>query len=125
MSATVKGSSQVKSLASIKKSGAHSGDRHVRHFQIASLEMERSRRLKERQDALIRIQTVDERLQEIEETLRGHYDSLGLAPEAGPAESGTVRAVGGSRAGTYRRDEQGHEPSAGSAEPRRMLLYGR
>ena len=55
----------IKTLASILGTGAHSNERHVHQFQLASLELERTRRARERQSALRRIKDIDERLVEI------------------------------------------------------------
>lgn len=124
MSITAKGCTQVKSLASLKKSGSHSGDRHVRHFQVASLEMERSRRLKDREDAMQRLLAHDKRLDEIDVLLRGHYDALGLVDgddvrlESGARPSGVAPMNGFARTA-------GTPPQATSGAPRRMVLYGR
>ena len=50
-----RGIDEIKTLAMMRGSGVHSSERHVRQFQVASLELERSRRMKERQANLRRI----------------------------------------------------------------------
>lgn len=122
-----KGCTQIRTLASIKKSGSHSGDRHVHHFQVASLELERSRRIRENEDALRRIRTNDERLQEIEALLQSHYQALGLATDAdmGEDDAGTHDAEQSARlAASYRvPDPPAHDRPAGPLK--RVVLYGR
>lgn len=124
MSITAKGCTQVKSLASIKKSGSHSGDRHVRHFQVASLEMERSRRLKDREDAARRVQEHDLRLDAIDVLLREHYDALGLVNGDDLSDEGPVRLAGIAPRAGHARTEGARPPEVPGA-PRRMVLYGR
>ena len=73
--------SQIKTLASVRGSGIHSNERHVHQFQIASLELEKSRRTREREAALKRIGNLDGRLAEIEASIRKHQEALGI-PDA-------------------------------------------
>lgn len=122
-----KGCTQIKSLASLKKSGSQSGDRHVRHFQVASLEIERARRLKERQDAVDRLEANNRRLDEIDGLLRGHYQALGLVffeegegedtmrAESTPPRAGYVRPAAAAPAA----------PEPSGAPLKRVVLYGR
>jgi hypothetical protein len=123
MSITAKGCTQVKSLASLKKSGTHSGGRHVRHFQVASLEMERSRRLKDRDDALQRLQAHEKRLDEIDVLLRGHYDALGLVDGEDLRNESQARPSGVAPMNGFARTAGA--PPETSGAPRRMVLYGR
>lgn len=122
-----KGCTQIRTLASIKKSGSHSGDRHVHHFQVASLELERSRRIRENEDALKRIRTNEERLQEIEALLQGHYLALGLASgtDDGEGEAGTYDAPRlEPQSASYRvPDPPAHDRPSGPLK--RVVLYGR
>jgi septal ring factor EnvC (AmiA/AmiB activator) len=74
-----KGVSSIRTLASIRGSGAHSGERHVHQFQIASLELERTRRTQERQSTLNRLKNLEERLAGIEALIRQHQEALGTS----------------------------------------------
>lgn len=122
----VKGCSQLKSLATLKKSGTQSGDRHVRHFQVASLEIERTRRLRDRSDAVTRMQANDQRLDEIDSLLRGHYESLGLGVMADGAVEGAARAaVPAPRSHVRPIGAAMPAPESAGGSPRRMVLYGR
>jgi len=67
----------------VRGSGVHSSERHVRQFKVASLELERSRRIKERQATLRRIQEIDSRLLEIDGLLARHHQALGLVSVRG------------------------------------------
>lgn len=124
MGITLKGAPQIKTLARLKKSGASSGDRHVRHFQVASLEIERTRRLKERQEAVARLESTDRRLREIEDLLGGHYEALGLSAGPSAPVDGTPHATSREPRAHWAGggDEQREEPQA---RPRQMLVYGR
>jgi hypothetical protein len=73
-----RGRSQQKTLGAIRGSGVRSNERHVHQFQIALLELERTRRTRERQVALDRVQRLDTRLEEIEATIRKHQEALGI-----------------------------------------------
>lgn len=123
MGISLKGVTQIKTLACLKKSGGASEDRHVRHFQVASLELERARRLKERHVTVSRLQSTDVRLREIDELLRGHYAALGLSAGGDAGAAGTPPAKGeASRAHLGGvEDDTREEPRA----PRRALVYGR
>ena len=85
-----RGIDEIKTLAMMRGSGVHSSERHVRLFQVASLELERSRRMKERQANLRRVQEIDSKLREIDNLLAKHNEALGLVSaqgaEARPAE---------------------------------------
>ncbi len=52
--------------------------KHVHHFQLASIELERSRRERERAGALERVAHIEERLAELEEMVRQHQRALGI-----------------------------------------------
>lgn len=83
------GVAQIKTLGAIRGSGGHANERHVHQFQIAVLELERTRRTRERQAAMDRVQGLDTRLGEIEAAIRKHQEALGIpgarreAPAAG------------------------------------------
>ena len=86
---------------------AHSNARPAHQFQSASLELERTRRVKERQTAMARMKTVEARLIEIDAAIRKHHDALGLTdtrPDQPPAASG-------------------REAQAATTEKRRALRY--
>ena len=125
MGITLKGTHQIKTLARLKKSGASSSDRHVRHFQVASLEIERTRRLKERQEAMSRIEATDRRLREIGDLLQGHYVALGLSGGEATDPDGTSSASAGETRALreYVPDEPRGEPH--HTAPRQLLVYGR
>lgn len=126
MGVSLKGATQIKTLACLKKSGASGSGRHVRHFQVASLEIERTRRLKERRETVSRLEATDQRLREIEELLRGHHEALGFTTGDGAPGDGTTPAFGGTSRGHHligAGDDSMDEPRAPG--PRRMLVYGR
>lgn len=72
----VKGVSSLRTLGAIRGCGS-SNERHVFQFQIASLELERSRREKERDVAMNRIKAIDDRVMEIDSLIRKHLEALG------------------------------------------------
>ncbi|HYU32475.1 MAG TPA: hypothetical protein VEW48_09950 [Thermoanaerobaculia bacterium] len=74
---------EIRTHSSILKSGTHSNERHVHQFQLASLELERTRRGREKQAALRRVATIDARLAEIEELIRKHQEALGVTSQNG------------------------------------------
>ena len=88
-----RGVEKIKTLGMVRGSGAHSSERHVRQFQVASLELERSRRMKERQANLRRIQEIDSRLREINDLICKHHESLGLLASGEGAGSGPAHAA--------------------------------
>jgi uncharacterized membrane protein YccC len=91
-----KGIEQVRTLAMVRGSGVHSSERHAHQFKVASLELERSRRMKERQANLRRIEEIDARLREINDQLQTRYGALGLQTSEQGAEktgSGSARAA--------------------------------
>jgi len=79
MGIQARGVAQIKTLSAIRGSGIHSNERHVHQFQIASLELEHSRRTRERQAAVNRINLLDTRLLEIDALIRKHQEALGVA----------------------------------------------
>ena len=67
---------EIKTLSSVLGSGVHSNERHVRQFQLGALELERTRRSRERQAALRRIKDLEERLAQIDALISKHQESL-------------------------------------------------
>ena len=106
MPVRVKGVSQTRTMAAVRGCGVHSNERHVHHFQMASLELERSRRTRERQAAVERIKTIDARLLEIDALIRKRLAALGMSGDDG-------RAAGG----------PAPEASAAPSQRRRTLRY--
>lgn len=78
MGVHARGVSQIKTLSAIRASGIHSNERHVHQFQIASLELERSRCVRERQATMNRLKTLDDRLLEIGLQIRKHQAALNV-----------------------------------------------
>ena len=106
MGIRAKGATEIKTIAAIRGSGVHSGERHVHQFQIAALELERSRRLQERKYAMTRVANIDARLAEVEALIRKHQEILGLASQSPPVAG-----------------ETGLEAKAPKDEKRRTLRY--
>jgi len=77
---------EIRTHSSILKSGTHSDERHVHQFQLASLELELTRRSREKQAALRRIADIDARLAEIDVLIRKHQEALGLTSQNGTGE---------------------------------------
>jgi len=82
----VKSVSGTRTMAVVRGSGVHSKDRHVKAFQIASLELERTRRVRELKAARDRIATLGERLREVDETIARYQRELRL-PDGAPDEA--------------------------------------
>ncbi|HVE84045.1 MAG TPA: hypothetical protein VND93_14410 [Myxococcales bacterium] len=101
MAARARGVAQLRTLAMVRGSGVHSNERHVHQFQIASLELEKSRRSRERQAAMTRIKNIDARLQEIEAFIHKHQEALGTGAGGPPVA----------------------EPTPAPAEKRRTIRY--
>jgi uncharacterized membrane protein YccC len=78
------GVSQIKTLAAVRGSGVHSNERHAHQFQLASLELEKTRRAHERQAAVNRIKVIDARLVEIDTSIQKHQVAL-ATPDTGGA----------------------------------------
>lgn len=91
MPARSRGVAHLKTLAAVRGSGVHSGERHVHQFQLALLELEKTRRLHERQAALGRLRELDDRLAEIDALIRRDLEAAGAAPVSAPSgERGTA-----------------------------------
>lgn len=91
MPARTRGFAHLKGLSAVRGSGVHANDPHVHQFQLALLELERTRRTHERQAALARVRELDERLAEIEALVRTHRDAASAAADsASPAERTTA-----------------------------------
>ena len=99
---------EIKSVAGTGGAATRPKERHVLQFKIGCLELERSRRMKERAGAIDRIRLVDRRILEIDSEIRKHHDDLGYAG----TPPGVLNAV----------DFDGH--STASGQPRRMIRYG-
>lgn len=108
MSIRSRGAQDVKTHSSVFGSGAHSNERHVQQFQLAALELERTRRSREKEAALRRLADLEARLGEIEALMIKRREALGLVSGDQPD---TERKAG--------RKERGEAP----AEPRRVLRY--
>lgn len=78
MGSRVRGAKDIKRLSSLRARGIHANDRHVHQFQIACLELERTRRIQERHAAAQRIDDVDARITEIDALIRQHHRVLGV-----------------------------------------------
>lgn len=103
MGGSIKRVQAIKTHSSIFGSGAHSNERHVHQFQLASLELERTRRGRERTAALRRIAEVDARLAEIDAIILKHQEALGLTNGAHSTQIGTVaRSASGAVPGKRR-----------------------
>lgn len=110
MGIPAKGTQEIKTHSSILGSGAHSNERHVHQFQLASLELERTRRGREKKAALRRIADIDARLAEIDVLIRRHQEALGVTCGAGGDAPAAERAVPQNNADT-------------ASEKRRVLRY--
>lgn len=83
MSARARGAQEIRTHSAIQASCSHSNDRHVIQFQLAALELERTRRNREKEAALRRVRDIDRMLLEIEEVMRRNHEILGLSiPES-------------------------------------------
>ena len=103
MGVRVKGFQEIKTLASILGSGCHSNERHVHQFQLASLELERTRRAREKQAAFRRIKDVDARIAEIDGLIRKHQDALNLKVGEVPSQGHPAAARNNGEAAPERR----------------------
>jgi hypothetical protein len=108
MSIRSRGAKDVKTHSSVFGSGAHSNERHVHQFQLAALELERTRRDREKQAALRRLADLESRLLEIEALMIKRREALGL--------------VSGDQPDTERKAAR-KEIGEASAGPRRVLRY--
>ena len=108
MRGRLKGLQEVKTLAGTGGPGVRPKERHVLQFKIGSLELELTRRLKEKATALERIREIDARISQIDLEIRKHHENLGY---------------GGSP--TAARDAASTQDGApGSAQTRRTIRYG-
>jgi hypothetical protein len=91
MTVRVKSVSGTRTLAAVRGSGVHSKDRHVKAFQIAALELERTRKMRELESTRLRMNGLVERLREVDSLIRKHQADLGVVSveesEASPAPS--------------------------------------
>jgi hypothetical protein len=91
MSGRLRGLQEIRTHSAVLGGSAQTNERHVLQFQLAALELERTRRNREKQAALRRVGDIDRTLSEIEKVMRQHQTALGLrdvetsAPGAGPA----------------------------------------
>lgn len=69
---------EIKTLSAVLGCGVHSNERHVHQFQLAALELEATRRSRERAAAIRRVRDLDARLAEIDARIRKHQEALGL-----------------------------------------------
>lgn len=76
MGVRARGVSNIKTYSAIRGCGVHSNERHVHQFQIGTLELERSRRDRERQAAMERIKNIDARIIEIDLLIQKHQVAL-------------------------------------------------
>lgn len=76
MGVSARGVSEIKTLAAVRGCGVHSNQRHVHQFKIASLELERARRTREKEAVMNRSKTLDSRLLEIDALIRKHQEAL-------------------------------------------------
>ena len=99
MGIRARGATGIKTLASIRGSGVHSNERHVHQFQIASLELERTRRTQERKSMLDRLKSLEERLEGIDMEIRKHQEALGqvVPPPEGSTPAVVTRAEGNAK----------------------------
>jgi hypothetical protein len=79
----VKSVSGTRTLSVVRGSGANSKERHVKAFQIASLELERSRRMREYQAARDRMKSLTERLHEVDALIAKIREQLGTPGTVG------------------------------------------
>jgi hypothetical protein len=108
MSVRARGAQDVKTHSSVFGSGSHSNERHVHQFQLAALELECTRRNREKQAALRRLAELDARLAEIEDLMLKRREALGLV-DGGPPDTERMKVRKGS--------------AETPAEPRRVLRY--
>ncbi|MDD5309176.1 MAG: hypothetical protein PHU25_17830 [Deltaproteobacteria bacterium] len=86
MGVRARGVQSIRTLASVLGTGTHSNERHVHQFQLASLELERTRRTREKRTAFRRIMDIDARLVEIDDLIRRHQEALGLKGDEEPSQ---------------------------------------
>jgi len=76
MTVPCKSLQHIRTLSGSIATGAHSKELHIHHFKIGCLELERTRKLTEKQAAEKRIQGIDVRLREIEAEIRRRQSLL-------------------------------------------------
>jgi hypothetical protein len=103
MSGRARGMGEIKTHSAVLGGGSQASERHVHQFQLAALELERTRRTREKQAALRRVGDIDRMLSEIEKVMSQHQAALGLRGlETGaPGEGAAVKE--GEAAGPKRR----------------------
>lgn len=80
MPARSRGGAHLKRLAAVRGGAVHGGERHVHQFQLALLELEKTRRMHERQAAAARLRELDDRIAEIDALIGRHLEAAGAAP---------------------------------------------
>ena len=110
MSTKIRGVQSIKTIAAVRGAGSYSNERHVHQFQLASLELDRTRRTREKQTALRRVAELDEKLIEIDVLIKKRQEALGLVSFESPDQL-SVGVV---------RSETGAETMS---VPRRVLRY--
>ena len=107
MATPTRGAQQVRTLSSVLCSGVHSNERHVHQFQLGALELERTRRRREKQAALRRIQELDARLAHIDTLMRRRQEALSATDADVPA-----------------RNDDAPQSAEATTQPRRVVRYG-
>jgi hypothetical protein len=77
MPVRAKSVSSTRTLAVVRGSGVHSKDRHVKAFQIAALELERTRRTREMESTRTRMNMLEDRLREVGALIARYQADLG------------------------------------------------
>lgn len=90
MPARTRGGAPLKGLSAVRGSGVHANDPHVHQFQLALLELERTRRTHERQAAQRRVRELDERLAEIDALVRTHRDAASARADSAVTDERTT-----------------------------------
>jgi len=96
MTIRVKSVAGTRTLSVVRGSGVHAKDRHVKAFQMASLELERTRRMREFQAARDRMAALTERLREVDAQLAQFRRDLGTPgdiPDDIPAPPGKRQKI--------------------------------
>jgi hypothetical protein len=76
MTVPCKSLQHIRTLSGSIGTGSHSKERHIHHFKIGCLELERTRKATEKQAAEKHIQRIDIRLREIENEIRQRQSLL-------------------------------------------------
>jgi hypothetical protein len=69
---------KIRTIGGIQGKRNDKGEAHVHQFHIACLELERTRRLKEKEAAMQRVENLDLRLAEIDADMVHHQESIAL-----------------------------------------------